>query len=32
MCYVCNDTGIEWVRDEEGYGDIEEPRPCTNCS
>lgn len=32
MCHVCDGTGIEWVYDKEGYGDIEEPRPCSECA
>lgn len=31
MCHVCDGTGIEWVLDTDGYGDIEEPRPCSEC-
>lgn len=31
MCGTCGGTKIEWATDEEGYGDIIEPKPCTEC-
>lgn len=30
QCPVCDGTGIEW-RYDDGYKDIEEPRPCSEC-
>lgn len=30
VCPVCHGTGIEWVFN--GYEDIEEPRPCSECA
>lgn len=31
-CPVCDGSGIEWAFDVDGYGDIEEPKPCSECS